>query len=187
MDTRKRGVMREEQEGILSFERKGLGFPSLSPIVQSYAERFREDGRLADSMVVMAATSTNRSPHDLQRVCRNCFTTRPPDGSQSSTTSAKRLRPHRGQVRDANRTDRRPGPYSSVDRFEEMRTWNTSSRGTARGSEPAGWHHYDGAREHNRERPPGERVTIRRARRTDVEEGSALTVKKRPGPFLRPL
>ena len=93
--------------GLCFDNEKAVAFPSPSPIVQSYAERFREDGRLADSMTVIAVTSKNRSPHDLQRVCRKSFTTRRPDSSQSSTTSARLLRPHRGQVREANRTVRR--------------------------------------------------------------------------------
>jgi hypothetical protein len=55
---------RTARGGLCLDNERAAAFPSPTPIVQSYAERFREDGRLADSMTVMAATSKNRSPHD---------------------------------------------------------------------------------------------------------------------------
>ena len=72
----------------------------------SYAERRREAGFRAASMAAMAATSKKRSPHDLQRVCRNCLTSLPPESAQSSTTSVRVRRPHAGQGREAKRTGR---------------------------------------------------------------------------------
>ena len=81
--------------------------PWLGRTSGNYAERRREDGLRAASMAVMAATSKNRSPHDLQRVCRNCFTSLPPESAQSSTTSVRVVRPHAGHGREAKRTGRR--------------------------------------------------------------------------------
>lgn len=68
------------------------------------AERLRTDGFLAASITVIAAISKNLSPHDLQRVCLSCLTNRPPESSQSSTTSTSPLRPQMGHGREANRT-----------------------------------------------------------------------------------
>jgi hypothetical protein len=79
-------------------------FPVTS--ARAYAKRLRVDGFLAVSMAVIAATSKNLSLHDLQRVCCNCFTDRPPDNWHSSTTSAKALRPQMGHGNEANRIGR---------------------------------------------------------------------------------
>ncbi len=66
--------------------------------------RLAADGLVALSITAIAATSKNRSPQALHRVWRNRRTSRPPDNSQSSTTSARALRPHIGQGRDETGT-----------------------------------------------------------------------------------